>query len=155
VPVVPHPVVVTPPTTQNTGLPLWETMLIAEHIIAGHTDNRFSVPWCDTGKPLRDEFNNHIYCGHRFVDCPLGSQCVHGKAVNIAMCCPEPITSVPSVVLPPVFIAKCPLGSPWKDLNGLELYCGPPAFGMQQVNCPFGSRCETPGNNAYFACCSV
>jgi hypothetical protein len=162
VPVV--PVVTPPPATHSTNwMPLFVDMLIADQIVSSHTDNRVAVPWCKIGKPLRDEFNDHIYCGRRFVDCPLGSQCVRGIAVNIGMCCPS-VTSVEiapkavpmtTVVLAPVFIAKCVIGSPWKDVYGLEFYCGPPAFGMQQVNCPLGSRCETPDNNAYFACCSV
>src|SRR4029079_4088868 len=53
----------------------------------------------------------------------------------------------------PLFIAKCLVGSPLKNLaDGLDIYCGP-GFGHQE--CPMASQCIMGPNGEYYACCQV
>ncbi len=157
-PIVP-PVVPVVSTPSTTSVNPWLQALGVAMLFHQDDDNLKRFPWCDVGKPLKNELGHYLFCNPNAGNCPLGSECTWSHYLQIGKCCPnmeQQVVLLPqTVLLPPVLIAKCSVGSPWKDLNGFDLYCGPPAFGSMQVNCPLGSECVSPENNAYFACCSV
>jgi len=105
---------------------------------------------CAGRLPLTGRLGVQLFCGvgSGSVTCPIGSACIMPTGV----CCPVVTTVTPLVPLvPPLLIAKCQSGSPWKNVLGVEYFCGP---GANHFDCPMGSECITGPHNEFFACCS-
>jgi len=105
---------------------------------------------CAGRLPLTGRLGVQLFCGvgPGSVTCPVGSACIMPTGV----CCPVVVTTIaPLPLVPPVVIAKCQSGSPWKNVLGVEYFCGP---GANHFDCPMGSECITGPHNEFFACCS-
>lgn len=119
---------------------------------------------CATGLPLVNTLGARLFCGvgAGSVACPAGSACL----LPAGVCCRNaPIATttttatvvvttpvVPVIPAPPLVVAKCQFGSPWKNALGVEYDCGP---GPKHADCPVGSQCITGPNGVFHACCAT
>jgi hypothetical protein len=121
----------------------------------------FFVGKCPIGLPLTNAQGTEYYCGpgkfHQ--DCPAQSECTVGPNDKLFFhtCCAiaapaGPVLATSSSLfeapLNSVLVAKCPVGSPLKNVAGQEFDCS-------STVCPLGSECVVGPRGVYYACCSI
>ena len=104
---------------------------------------------CESGSPLSDENGIPYRCEFGSRTCPANSQCVVafngliGLTSTGSSCC----SVVPQT---DTLVGKCQSGTPVKDQNGVEYFCG---RGPASRPCPGNSQCNVAPNDAFAVCC--